>query len=189
MFNQVIAYGRLVANPELRQTQNSILCSFTIAIDRPKSKDGNQATDFIKCTCWNKTADMVSKYFSKGKPIMITGRLQNNDYTDKNGIKHYSYVVLVSNVGFSINDNSQNQAVDGSQAYTQGNYTPNYRNGSQAKYNTNTPNQHQPPAPVYPSNQQPVATSYQQPLQQAQANQSGNVSDFEEILSDGDIPF
>jgi single-strand DNA-binding protein len=173
MFNQVIAYGRLVANPELRQTQNSILCSFTIAIDRPKSKDGNQATDFIKCTCWNKTADMVSKYFSKGKPIMITGRLQNNDYTDKNGIKHYSYVVLVSNVSFSINDNSQNQAVDGSQAYTQGNYTPNYRNGSQAKYNANTPNQHQPPAPVYPS----------------LPSEDIDLSDFEQILSDTDVPF
>lgn len=171
MFNQVIAYGRLVANPELRQTQNSVVCSFTIAVDRPKTKDGNQATDFIKCNCWGGIADMVAKYFSKGKPIMVTGRLQNNDYIDKNGIKHYSYVVLVSNVSFSINDSSQNQAVENPQAYTQGNYTPNYRNGSQAKYNANAPKQ--PPAPVYPS----------------LPSEDTNLSDFEEILSDGDIPF
>lgn len=165
MFNQVIAYGRLVANPELRQTQNSVICSFTIAVDRPKSKDGNQTADFIKCTCWNKIADMVSKYFNKSKPIMVTGRLQNNDYIDKNGTKHYSYVVLVSNVSFSINDNSQNRAVESPQAYTQGNYTPNYQNSSQTKY-VGMPKSY-PPLP----------------------SEDVNFSNFEEILSDDSVPF
>ncbi|MDO4975469.1 MAG: single-stranded DNA-binding protein, partial [Alphaproteobacteria bacterium] len=111
------------------------VCSFTVAVDRPKSKDGNQTADFIKCNCWNGTADMVSKYFSKGKPIMVTGRLQNNDYTDQNGIKHYSYTVLVNSVSFSINDNSQNRAIEGYQGTYQGNYTPNYQKN---------------PPPVYP---------------------------------------
>lgn len=111
MFNQIVIYGRLTANPELRQTQNgSEVCSFTVAIDRPKTQNGTQIADFIKCNCWGKTADLVARYFSKGKPIMAVGRLQNNDYTDRNGIKHYSYVVLVNNVSFSINDNQQGQA-------------------------------------------------------------------------------
>lgn len=159
MFNQVIAYGRLTANPECRQTTNgNAVCSFTIAVDRPKTKDGNQTADFIKCNCWNKTADMVSKYFSKGKPIMVTGRLQNNDYTDQNGIKHYSYVVLVNNVGFSINDNSQNQSVEGANRGYQQNY---------------------PPRP----------DSVPNTMQGYPQLPSENLDDYEEILSDGEIPF
>lgn len=161
MFNQVILYGRLTANPEYRQTTSgNAVCSFTVAVDRPKTKDGNQTADFIKCNCWNKTADMVSKYFSKGKPIMVTGRLQNNDYTDQNGVKHYTYVVLVNNVGFSINDNSQNQTVEG-------------------EYNAN---RGYPPRPDSIPN---TMKGYPQ----LPSEDVGNLDDFEEILNDGEIPF
>lgn len=175
MFNQIIVYGRLTADPEIRQTQNgNAVCSFTVAVDRPKTKDGNQTADFIKCNCWNKTADMVSKYFAKGKPIMVTGRLQNNDYTDQNGVKHYSYVVLVNGVSFSINDNSQNRAIEGYQGAYQGNYTPNYQNTVQGGYSSPVAYQQKTPPPVYP------------PLP---SEQVGDLSDFEEILNDGQLPF
>ncbi len=175
MFNQIVLYGRLTADPEIRQTQNgNAVCSFTVAVDRPKTKDGNQTADFIKCNCWNKTADMVSKYFTKGKPIMVTGRLQNNDYTDQNGVKHYSYVVLVNSVSFSINDNSQNRAIEGYQGTYQGNYTPNYQNTVQGGYSSPVAYQQKTPPPVYP------------PLP---SEQVGDLSDFEEILNDGQIPF
>lgn len=184
MFNQVIAYGRLVANPELRQTQNSILCSFTIAVDRPKSKDGNQATDFIKCTCWNKTADMVSKYFSKGKPIIVEGSLRNNNYTDKNGVKQSRIDVLVTSVEFTINDNSQQQ-VQSQPRPSVANCQNQQR--TYAQQNTNS----RPPIPIYPSNQQPVATSYQpqntypqQQYPQAPVNQN-----YEQPIPDGAVPF
>ena len=173
MFNQIILYGRLTADPELRQTQTgNAVCSFTVAVDRPKDKNGNQTADFIKCNCWNGTADMVSKYFSKGKPIMVTGRLQNNDYIDQNGFKHYSYVVLVNSVSFTINDNSQNQAVQGGQGTYQGNYTPNYRNAVQGGYNAAREYQRSAPYPPLPSE-----------------DTSGHYDDFEEILNDGEIPF
>lgn len=173
MFNQVIVFGRITADPEYRQTQGgTAVCSFTVAVDRPKDKNGNQTTDFIPCVCWSKTADMVSKYFSKGKPIHVTGRLQNNNYTDKNGIKHYSMTVLVTHICFTINDNSQNRAVESGQSAYQGNYTPSYQNAVQGGYNANRGYQQSSPYPPLPSE-----------------DTSGGYDDFEEILNDGTIPF
>mgnify|MGYP002528222242 CR=1 FL=1 len=181
--NKVILIGRLTANPEYKQTsQGTPTCRFTVAVNRPYQKDKQQESDFITCQAWRNTADFVSRYFSKGKPIIVEGSLRNNNYTDKNGINHYGIDVLVESVEFTINDNSQQQ-VQSQPRPSVANCQNQQR--TYAQQNTNS----RPPIPTYPSNQQPVATSYQQPLQQAQANQSSDVSDFEEILSDGDIPF
>lgn len=170
MFNQVIVFGRIVSDPEYRQTQGgTAVCSFTVAVDRQKKDTG---ADFIKCVCFSKTAEMVSKYFAKGKPILVVGKIQNNDYTDKNGVKHYSYVVLVNSVSFSINDNSQNRAVEVGQGTYQGNYTPSYQNAVQGGYNANRGYQQSSPYPPLPSE-----------------DTSGGYDDFEEILNDGTIPF
>lgn len=102
MFNKVILVGRLVADPELRQTQSGVAyCRFRIAVDRRyKTKDGETQTDFINIQAWQKTAEFVCKYFSKGSPIIIDGELQNNNY-EQNGVKHYSFVVNASSVGFA----------------------------------------------------------------------------------------
>lgn len=181
--NKVLLIGRLTADPDYRQTpQGTPTCRFTVAINRPYQKDKQQECDYISCQAWRNTADFVSRYFSKGKPIVVEGSLRNNNYTDKNGVKQSRIDVLVTSVEFTINDNSQQQAQSQSRPSV-----ANYQNQQRtyAQQNTNL----RPQIPTYPSNQQPVATSYQQPLQQAQANQSGDVSDFEEILSDGDIPF
>ena len=181
--NKVLLIGRLTADPDYRQTpQGTPTCRFTVAINRPYQKDREQETDFISCQAWKNTADFVSRYFSKGKPIVVEGSLRNNNYTDKNGVKQSRIDVLVTSVEFTINDNSQQQ-VQSQPRPSVANCQKQQR--TYAQQNTNS----RPPIPTYPSNQQPVATSYQQPLQQAQANQSGDVSDFEEILSDGDIPF
>lgn len=181
--NKVLLIGRLTADPDYRQTsQGTSTCRFTVAINRPYQKDREQETDFISCQAWKNTADFVSRYFSKGKPIVVEGSLRNNNYTDKNGVKQSRIDVLVTSVEFTINDNSQQQ-VQSQPRPSVANCQNQQR--TYAEQNTNS----RPPIPTYPSNQQPVATSYQQPLQQAQANQSGDVSDFEEILSDGDIPF
>ena len=98
MLNKVIIMGRLTADPELRQTPSGIsTCRFSVAVDRGyKSKDtGERQTDFIRVTAWRQTAEFVSRYFSKGKMIIVEGSLRNNDYTDANGVKHYSMDVQV----------------------------------------------------------------------------------------------
>ena len=99
--NKVILIGRLVADPEYRQTQSGIpVCRFRIAVNRPKRKDAEQEADFIGCTAWRTTAEFISRYFTKGSKIVVEGQLRNNDYTDNNGVKHYGMDVLVDAVEF-----------------------------------------------------------------------------------------
>lgn len=101
--NKVILVGRLVSDPEVRNTQSGVaVCKFNVAVDRPYQKDnnGNNPTaDFISCTAWRNTAEFVGKYFSKGSPISLEGSLRNENY-EKDGVKHYSYSVLVDKVEF-----------------------------------------------------------------------------------------
>ena len=93
--------GRLVRDPELNQTTNGIaVCRFTVAVNRPYQKDKEQQADFINVTAWRGTAEFVSKYFNKGSIIIVEGKLQNNDYTDKEGVKHYSMQVVADGVNF-----------------------------------------------------------------------------------------
>lgn len=101
MYNRVIIMGRLTADPELRQTPNNIsVSSFTVAVDRPFSKNTERQTDFLDCVAWRGTAEFVSRYFQKGKPIMVEGRLQVNNYTTQTGEKRKRYEIVVDNVSF-----------------------------------------------------------------------------------------
>lgn len=101
MLNKIILMGRLVADPEIKTTPSGVaVCRFKVAVDRPYQKDKEKQADFIPCTSWRNTAEFVSRYFSKGKMIIVEGSLRNNDYTDKNGIKHYSMDVQADNVSF-----------------------------------------------------------------------------------------
>ena len=160
--------GRLVADPELKQTQTGkSVCRFKVAVDRnTKSQDGQKQADFISCTAWEKTAEVVSKYFAKGKPILVEGSLRNNDYTDQNGVKHYSMDVLVSSVSFVLKDSSQNQ---------QQGYQPSQQYQQPPQYQAQ-----RPPLPHYDASPQ---------MQYAQQQDIGNLDDFEEILSGDKVPF
>lgn len=95
--------GRLVKDPELRRTQSGIaVASFTVAVDRNYSgKDGGEKeTDFIDVVAWRSTADFVSKYFTKGRMAVVSGRLQIRNWTDKDGNKRRSAEVIADNVYF-----------------------------------------------------------------------------------------
>ena len=195
--NKVILIGRLTANPEIKQTQSGIsVCRFNIAVSRPYQKD-KQESDFITCQAWRNTADFVSRYFSKGKPIIVEGSLRNNNYTDKSGVNHYRMDVLVENVSFTINDNSQQQATSYQQQpqqnnqYQQPQQYNNYQQAPQQQY----PNQYSQQQPYAPAqhNYQQSSQQYQQTSQQVNAPQNqtnvNNLNNFEEVISDGDIPF
>lgn len=118
MLNKVIMMGRLCDDPDFKQTQSQIpVCRFRIAINRPKAKDGSEKADFINCVTWRSSAEFVSRYFSKGSMIVIEGRMQNNDYTDGNGVKHYSYEVLCENVSFGESKKAQEGAAAPQQQY------------------------------------------------------------------------
>lgn len=99
--NNVVLKGRLVADPELRQTASGIfVVSFKIAVDK-YVKDGEKQADFIDCNAWRGTAEFISKYFTKGQEILISrGSLHNKNWTDKDGVKHYTYEVTAEAVEF-----------------------------------------------------------------------------------------
>ena len=145
MLNKIILMGRLVRDPELNTTNSGIsVCRFTVAVNRPYQKDKERQADFINVTAWRQTAEFVSKYFSKGSIIIVEGKLQNNDYTDKEGVKHYSMQVMADNVNFGGSKSEMSQAETNSNAIVQ-----------------TVEGASLPP----------------------------NLDEFEEILSDGEIPF
>lgn len=102
-FNQVILMGRLTADPELKQTQSGAsVCNFTIAINRRTSRNDQeqQAADFITVVAWRQTAEIVAKYFKKGRAILVSGQIQTRSYTDKQGAKRTTTEVVASQVEF-----------------------------------------------------------------------------------------
>lgn len=103
--NKVILCGRLTADPELKQTTSGIAtCRFTVAVDRriANKETGEREADFVTCVAWRKTAEFLSKFFSKGKLICLEGSLRNNNYQDKNhsDVTHYTMEVQVDNIEF-----------------------------------------------------------------------------------------
>lgn len=100
--NKVILLGRLTAEPELRYTPGNIaVTSIRLAVDRPYSKDAERQADFIDVTCWRQTAEFVCRHFHKGDPIIVEGRLQVGQYTDRNtNEKRTRYNVQAENVSF-----------------------------------------------------------------------------------------
>lgn len=181
--NKVIIMGRLTADPMYRQTNNGTpVCNFTVAVDKPYQKDKERTADFINCQAWRNTADFVSRYFAKGKPIVVEGSLVNNNYTDKNGTKHYEVLVLANSVEFTISDSKAERTNNGYQQappqYPQQQYTQQPYPQQQA------PNYPYPPQPM-PQAQQVPPLPQQTPMPTQQPPQQV----AEDILSDGDIPF
>lgn len=153
--NKCILIGRICSDIEARVTQTGIAtCLFSIAINNGKDKEGNERpADFINCRAWRETANFISKWFQKGKMIVIEGKFKTDKYQHKShpDVTMYSSYILIENAEFcGDKGNNQNQ-----------------------------------PAPQ---------TTAQNVVQQAQAqgidtSQYGNLSDFEELLSDGPTPF
>lgn len=159
MYNKVILMGRICRDPELKTTQSGVsMCRFTIAVDRQFQKQGEERqADFFDVTAWRQTAEFVCKWFSKGKMILIDGKLQNDNYTDQNGNKVYRNSIIADNVSFCGDKSGSTQA---------GSTEP-----SQTRQNaTQRPAQHKP-TPQTPD------------------VELGDLSEFEEILSDGAVPF
>ena len=102
MLNKIILMGRLTRDPELRHTQSGkAVASFTLAVDRDtKDQNGERGVDFIDCTAWSGTAELISKYFAKGRMAVVVGRLNIEDWTDREGIKRRSSKVKVDQVYF-----------------------------------------------------------------------------------------
>lgn len=101
MLNHIVLMGRLTRDPELRRTQSGVaVASFALAVDRDYSSGKEKETDFIDIVAWRSTAEFVSKYFTKGRMAVVSGRLQLRDWVDKDGAKRRAAEVVAESVYF-----------------------------------------------------------------------------------------
>ena len=120
MLNRIDIMGNLVADPELRSTNSGIkVCSFRIACERDYATFGTQKeTDFVDCVAWREKAEFISKYFSKGMPVLVSGRLQIRKWEDRDGNKLSSAEIQADSLYFAGGERRKNTRVDGSSAFT-----------------------------------------------------------------------
>ena len=121
MLNHIVLMGRLTRDPELRYTQSqTAVASFSLAVDRDfGGRDGGEKqTDFIDIVVWRQTAEFVSKYFTKGSMVAVSGRLQLRDWTDREGNKRRNAEVVADNVYFA---ESKRSREDNAGGYRSGN--------------------------------------------------------------------
>lgn len=112
MLNRIVLMGRLVKDPELRRTgSGTAVTSVTLAVDRDfKEQDGTRKADFIDVVAWKGTAEMLAKYFTKGRMAAVDGRLQLRDWTDKDGNKRRTAEVVANSVYFGDSKSSDTQS-------------------------------------------------------------------------------
>ena len=208
--NKVILMGRLTADPEFSMTQSGLpMCRFSIAVDRPARQGEEKQADFFRITCWQQTAETVNRYFVKGKPIIVEGKIQNDNYTDNNGVKHYSVDIIADRINFVLSDptrtgnNSGNYNGGGynnngggynnnNNNYNNGGYNNNgYRNNNGNGYNNNggynNNNNFNNNPPDY-NNAPPQQPSQPKDVQLGGGN-NDDFNDFQELISDSGMPF
>lgn len=112
MLNKAMIMGRITHDLELRHTPGGkSVCSFTVASDRDRKKeDGTYDTDWIRCVSWDSKAELIVRHFAKGKPIILEGRIQTRDYTDKDGNKRSATEIIVRDVWFSLGDGKKSES-------------------------------------------------------------------------------
>ena len=129
MLNHIVIMGRLTRDPELRRTGTGIaVASFSVAVDRDFGgrEGGEKETDFIDCVAWRQTGEFVSKYFTKGSMIVVSGRLQIRNWNDKDGNKRRSAEVVADNVYFGESKRtSEGNSAYGGNAYGGNSYGGN----------------------------------------------------------------
>lgn len=171
--NSVHLMGRLTGEPELRQTANGVnVADYTLAVDRGTDNKGESITDFIRCVAWDKRAEFASRYLHKGMKILIEGCLTTGSYDDKDGKKVYWTKVMVNKHYFCEKRNDAPSAGSGQ---------------PQSEYHTGTnyqPHAHSHNSEVQQWKPQPNSGGSQQSFNDAAA-----LKDFEEVISEGDLPF
>lgn len=106
--NKIILMGRITRDPEVRYSDdNKAVGRFALAVDRKFKKDGGPTADFFNCTAFGKTAEFVEKYLRKGTKILLTGSIQNDNYTNGHGEQVYAMQVIVDEMEFAESKNAQ----------------------------------------------------------------------------------
>lgn len=127
--NKVILMGRLTRDPEVRYSQGASQTTvgrFSVAVDRRFKREGEPDADFFNCTAFGKQAEFVERYLHKGTKVVLSGRVQNDNYTNKDGQQVYSVRVMVEEIEFA---ESKNASGGGDGGYNNGGFGGGYNNG------------------------------------------------------------
>ena len=184
MLNRVIIMGRITHELEIKQTQNGTAClSFSVAVERNfKNANGSYDADFINCVAWKNTAEFIGRYFGKGRMIAIEGQLRCRTYEDKNGTKHYVTEVYVDSASFTGEKASQ----DAQSAPQNGFNNAAWNSTAQAS------NAQQSGATFVQAQRSGSFIGGTEPPPNMRNNGSqsiGDLSEFEDVLSDEGVPF
>jgi single-strand DNA-binding protein len=133
--NKVILIGRLTRDPEVRYSQGAnpmAIARFSVAVDRRFKREGEPEADFFNCTAFGKQAEFIERYLHKGTKVVVTGRIQNDNYTNKDGQMVYSVRIMVEEIEFaeSKNASSQNDGGFGGGYGNNSGYAGGYSNSS-----------------------------------------------------------
>ena len=133
--NKVILSGNLTKDPEVRYTQSGMAYArMGIAVNRPyssKNTEGQPTVDFFNMTSWSKQAEFCGRYLKKGSPVIVEGRIENNNYEDKNGVKHYDVSIHVDNIEFASSKRGGESSGKGGGNYGNNSGGSNYDNGTE----------------------------------------------------------
>ncbi|MCI8463938.1 MAG: single-stranded DNA-binding protein [Lachnospiraceae bacterium] len=127
--NKVILMGRLTRDPEVRYSQGASQTTvgrFSVAVDRRFKREGEPDADFFNCTCFGKQAEFVERYLHKGTKVVLCGRIQNDNYTNKDGQQVYNVRIMVDEIEFA---ESKNASGGGDGGYNNGGFGGGYNNG------------------------------------------------------------
>ena len=133
--NKVILMGRLTRDPEVRYSQGATptaVARFSVAVDRRFKRDGEPDADFFNCTCFGKQGEFVEKYLRKGTKVVLSGRIQNDNYTNKDGQQVYSVRIMVDEIEFAESKNAAGNG-DGGYSNNGGNYGNNNYGGNRSQ--------------------------------------------------------
>lgn len=189
MLNRVVLMGRITHDLEVRQTPSGQpVLSFSVAVQRNfKDQNGEYQSDFINCVAWRQQAEFISRFFGKGRMICIEGNLRTRTYEDKNGTKHHVTEVFVDSAQFTGEPKQQG-----------GTYQSNYGNGGyqqQGGYQQGGQGGYQQQSGGYQQGgYQGGNNGYNGGSQGSQSSGGdalsiGDLSDFEDVLSDDGVPF
>lgn len=191
--NKCIFLGRMTNDPEITYTQGEsamAIARFDFAVDRRGSREGEPTADFFRCTAFDRKAELLERFGRKGLKLLLTGKMQNNNYTNKEGVKVYSMQYLVDDVEFA--ESKKNSSEEGADQET----APVNQQSQPAQ--RTQPAQRRQPAQ---SNQAPSRQSARQPARQAARSTArnsqrnapaANKDDFMNIddgMDDGSLPF
>ena len=128
-FNKVLIMGNISNEIELKQTQSGTsVCSFNVAVNRYTKDPTEKKVDFFTVVAWQAKAEFVSRYFKKGQAIIVCGRLENREWTDKQGNKRISTEIIAEEISFAGGKESSTEAKNEPSSYVPSAYTQNSQN-------------------------------------------------------------